>query len=102
MAILVLKELLNSEIPITSLINLKMNFLLPQIACETVLFILVLILVVHRLIQTIEIYIDICQHLLKNQKIEVIVVDYQYSVFTETFLTHLRMVFIHFTANVAH
>ena len=66
MTILVLDELLNSYISIASLINIKMNFLLPQIACETILLILVLNLVIHRLVQTIEVDIDICQHLLED------------------------------------
>ena len=66
MVILVLEELLNGKISITSLINIEMNFLLPQIACETVLFIVILILIVHGLVQGIEVYIDISEHLLKD------------------------------------
>jgi hypothetical protein len=66
MAILILKELLYGKISITSLINIEVYFLLPQIACETFLFILVQILVVHSLIQRIKVYIDISEHLLKD------------------------------------
>jgi hypothetical protein len=102
MAILILEELLYGKISITSLINIKVYFLLPQIACETILFILVQILVVHSLIQRIEVYIDISEHLLKDHKIKVVIVNYQNSVFAQTFLTHLETVFIQFVSYVAH